>query len=551
MKRIETLYTGVNGSAFYNDGEDGEYRQNIIHELKEKGMLDPNDEVRLIPQPDNSFDPYAVGVFSLDNRQIGFLPQTDDNREPFARLVFDKIKEGCIYRAFVTEVTGGRGGIGYRVFLRIEGYEKDASEESFNFDDFIAAMSDDVCLQHVSIEGMYDEFDYELDFYSDLSILHALNGYGKTTIFKKINRLLNGEIDRFLDIYCRKFSATFSNGSSITVTSGSDAKNNKYDSQMVVFFPDTRFIESYLIEGVMPLGDNSFWYQTSDDRLPAVIKYCTGNLTAKFIRADRIYGHLQGKQGNEMVEDCVELIKQKVDEAKEQFAQRNNMLDSNFARRAMDAIRNKYPHLSVEEVNTKWKALVERRDKFYAIGLLNTYERHSYEKVDFKLLDDDYQADESFLHMLTVYLKDCQTKDDILAPIYRKILLMTRIINEDHGFARKKLVFNFGDANRPFVYFETDKGNEIPISQLSSGEKNDFIIFTELIFNSRKDTLVLIDEPEISLHLAWQLKIVDELLEIADINNFQTLIATHAPGIAEGREDKMICLEGVEPDAGR
>ena len=551
MRRIETLYTGVNGVTFYNEDEKGEYRQNIIHELKEKGMLDPNDEVRLIPQPDNKFDPFAVGVFSLDNRQIGFLPKEDNDGKPFARLVFEKLKKGCIYRAFIIEVYGGRGGIGYGINLRIEGYEKDASEDSFNFDDFITTISDDVCLQHVSIEGMYDEFNYELDFFNDLSILHALNGYGKTTIFKKITSLLNGQIDKFLDIYCKKFSAVFSNGSSITITSGSDAKKNKYDSQMVVFFPDTRFIESYLIEGVMPLGENSFWYQTSDDRLPAVIKYCTGNLSAKFIRADRIYGHLQGKQGNEMVEDCVELIKQKVDEAKEQFAQRNGMLDSNFARRVIDEIKNKPGFLSVEEVNQKWKALVERRDKFYEIGLLNKYERHSYEKVEVNLLDEDYNADESFLHMLTVYLKDCQTKDDILAPIYRKILLMTRIINEDHGFARKKLVFNFGDANRPVVYFETDKGNEIPISKLSSGEKNDFIIFTELIFNSRKDTLVLIDEPEISLHLAWQLEIVNELLEIADINNFQTLIATHAPGIAQDHEDRLISLEGDEPDGER
>lgn len=552
MKRIETLSVRVAGVTFYNDDERGEYRQNIIYELKEKGLLDPNDEVRLIPQPENPFDHYAVGVFSLDKRQIGFLPKTDDIGNVVAKHVFEKIQEGCIYRAFIQEVHGGRGGIGYTVNLRIEGYEKDADED-FDFDEFITAMNDDVCLQHISIEGLYDEFNYELSFFDDLSILHALNGYGKTTIFKQVASLLNGDMDRFLNIYCKRFTAFFSNGSKITVVAGSDAKSNKYNRQMEVYFPDMRFIESSLIDGIMPFSANEYCYQMSDDRIPSVIKFCTGNLSAKFIRADRIYGHLREKRGNEMVEECVELIKEKVDEAKEQFSQRNGMLDSNFARRVIDVIRNKPAYLSIDEVNDKWRALIERRDKFYYIGLLNTYERHSYERVtntpdsQIKLLNED-EADETFLHMLTVYLKDCQTKDDILAPIYRKILLMLRIINEDHGFARKKLVFNFGDANRPVVYFETENGNEIPISQLSSGEKNDFIIFTELIFNSRKDTLVLIDEPEISLHLAWQLKIVDELMEIAEINNFQTLIATHAPGIAEGHEDKMIELGGDDVD---
>lgn len=250
MRRIETLYIGVNGVTFYNDDEKGEYRQNIIHELKEKGMLDPNDEVRLVLQPDNMFDPYAVGVFSLDNRQIGFLPKEDEDGNPFARLIFEKLNKGCIYRAFVTEVYGGRGGIGYGINLRIEGYEKDEDEEDFDFDNFITAMFDDVHLQHVSIEGLYDEFNYELSFHNDLSILHALNGYGKTTIFKKITTLLNGQIDKFLDIYCKKFSAAFSNGSTITVLAGLDA-NNKYDSQMDIYFPDTRFIEPYLIENVI------------------------------------------------------------------------------------------------------------------------------------------------------------------------------------------------------------------------------------------------------------------------------------------------------------
>ena len=539
MRRIESIDTKVNGVTFYNDDEKAEYRQNIIHELKEKGFLDPNDEVRLIPCPENQFDPYAIGVFSLDGRQIGFLPRADNGRT-VARHVYDQIQAGFIYRAYIIEVHGGRGGIGYGVNIRVEGYEKEPDEQDYDFEEYISTVNECVRLQHISITGLYDEFDYDIDFYDDVTILHALNGWGKTTIFKLITYLLNGNLEELVKIYCHRFSASFSNGSKITLTTTKEETENN-NRQIDVYFPSTRFLDSSLIEGSELLEEGSYRYQYPDNRLPAIIKFCTGNMTAKFIRADRIYGHIQNKNDNEMVEECVELIKRKVDEVKEQFSQRSGMLDSNFARRVIDETRNKPPYLSVPEVNEKWRKLIERRDKYYEIGLLNRYERHSYERI--RLLDEE-EVDESFLHMLTVYLKDCETKDDILSPIYRKVLLMQRIINEDHVFAKKKLVFNFGDANRSIVYFITDKGNEIPISKLSSGEKNDFIIFTELIFNSRKDTLVLIDEPEISLHLVWQLKIMDEFLEIANINNFQTLIATHAPGIVGDHEDKMITLGG-------
>lgn len=43
--------------------------------------------------------------------------------------------------------------------------------------------------------------------------------------------------------------------------------------------------------------------------------------------------------------------------------------------------------------------------------------------------------------------------------------------------------------------------NEIPIEHLSSGEKNDFVLFYELIFKCDSKSLILVDEPEISLHV--------------------------------------------------
>ena len=61
-------------------------------------------------------------------------------------------------------------------------------------------------------------------------------------------------------------------------------------------------------------------------------------------------------------------------------------------------------------------------------------------------------------------------------------------------------------------------------------------MFFNLIFAS-SDLLVLIDEPEISLHIEWQERFIDDLSEICEMNNIQALVATHSPNIINDHTD--------------
>ena len=69
------------------------------------------------------------------------------------------------------------------------------------------------------------------------------------------------------------------------------------------------------------------------------------------------------------------------------------------------------------------------------------------------------------------------------------------------------------------------------LEYLSSGEKNDFVMFYDLIFNSQNNGLVLIDEPEISLHLEWLQAMINDLIRISEKNSVSLLIATHSPDL--------------------
>lgn len=92
------------------------------------------------------------------------------------------------------------------------------------------------------------------------------------------------------------------------------------------------------------------------------------------------------------------------------------------------------------------------------------------------------------------------------------------------------------------LYAADDK---IQIDMLSSGEKQILLILTTVFLQEEKPNVLLMDEPEISLHITWQ----DRLIEwIRILNpNCQLILTTHSPNIfANGWEDKIVFIQDIE-----
>ncbi|MGP9596953.1 MULTISPECIES: AAA family ATPase, partial [unclassified Psychrobacter] len=68
------------------------------------------------------------------------------------------------------------------------------------------------------------------------------------------------------------------------------------------------------------------------------------------------------------------------------------------------------------------------------------------------------------------------------------------------------------------------------------------VLLYQLIFNTEPQTLVLIDEPEISLHVVWQKQFMEDLVEVSKINNIKSIIATHSPQIIGDKWNSTIDL---------
>lgn len=101
----------------------------------------------------------------------------------------------------------------------------------------------------------------------------------------------------------------------------------------------------------------------------------------------------------------------------------------------------------------------------------------------------------------------------------------------------KKTIDNLNFANKSielkpafgFRFVGNDEHRAIiPLDKLSSGEKHIIIQLCELLFVAKEGALVLIDEPELSLHLAWQYQYLKIVEGIAALCGFQFIIATHS-----------------------
>ena len=88
------------------------------------------------------------------------------------------------------------------------------------------------------------------------------------------------------------------------------------------------------------------------------------------------------------------------------------------------------------------------------------------------------------------------------------------------------------------------KGQMLPIDALSSGEKQILLIMLRVFLLEGKESYVLLDEPENSLDISWQYKLIDTLVTLNP--NAQFFITTHSPSIfGKGWGDKIIYMEDV------
>lgn len=93
------------------------------------------------------------------------------------------------------------------------------------------------------------------------------------------------------------------------------------------------------------------------------------------------------------------------------------------------------------------------------------------------------------------------------------------------------------------IFFE-QYGETISPYMLSSGEKQILVIMLTALVQENKHCVMLMDEPEISLHIEWQQRLVNIIRTLNP--NVQIILCTHSPAIImDGWADAVIEMEEI------
>jgi len=146
--------------------------------------------------------------------------------------------------------------------------------------------------------------------------------------------------------------------------------------------------------------------------------------------------------------------------------------------------------LTEDQLRDKLSALEKERSRLEEVGLLDREE-------EMTLLPPS-ELSGSAKQVLEVYVQDVEQKLSIFDEIADKIELFKQIITD--RFLYKQIAFSKQDG----FSFTTADGKPLPPTALSSGEQHELVLLYQLLFKATPNSLILIDEPELSLHVAWQ-----------------------------------------------
>ncbi|MBN1882611.1 MAG: AAA family ATPase [Deltaproteobacteria bacterium] len=459
-------------------------------------------------------------------------------------------------------------------------------------------------IKQINVKSLFGIFNHEIHLNMDerITIIHGPNGIGKTYILRMLHSLFYRNYHHFLEYPFKEFKVLFDDESEVIVNriegnkkegpvlkisnkkEGKVVKGNKF--QVPYFSRREEFYIRRFIDRQIPSLrrlDDDVWIDERNKqimtffdisvRFPDEVAYLSKDLARKgiskesltllndkwlqtivekvivqFIRAQRLIitegdEYIYHRESKSMTDSVVEFyskdIKGLINDVMREYNTKSQRLDREFPRKLLEGEVNK--SIDSSNILNELKELENRRDKLAEAGLLQEESKSpaipysTYSTIDIKKKED----------MLSIYIENEKEKLSVYNDIFNKIEIFVSILNSTYQYKNISI-----EADRGFV-LETDSGNELTVKKLSSGEQHELVLLYQLLFkthtkmNSKnKNTLFLIDEPEISLHIAWQHKFLDDLKEIIDLIGFDVLIATHSPQIIHGKNNLMVELLG-------
>lgn len=441
-------------------------------------------------------------------------------------------------------------------------------------------MNNKLFLKRFKIKKLFGTYNVDIPFDSNINIFIGENGLGKTTILNALNYVLQGDGEALSSINFEEIEITFGNDKNVNIKHDDLSKDdlNFRNKHILMHYYNEenydkiiRFImiemlknnninildnkeyrdnffemicQKYNMDFSPYMMDKLFITIKKDKSLIEKLKKCWEYKVYEYMKEWKQIIYLPTYRRIE--EDFNNFVENYSDKYSYRKAKRkNNFLYLQFG---MDDVQK-----SIEDACNTLKNNTNEGFKGMTSNLLTSYIGIENEE----LLDiNNENFDSSKLEIVFSRLADKidkKVKDKIIKLVNSKrkedtkyllpiIKELTNIYEKnkqiDDNIENFKNVCNNYLVNKKIKYdkfkieckVELNKSDtEISLKNLSSGEKQIISLFSKLYLNLDDNNIILFDEPELSLSLIWQKKIIPDIINSKRCGFIMTI--THSPFI--------------------
>ena len=382
-------------------------------------------------------------------------------------------------------------------------------------------------LLSAEIKGLFGLYSYNLNFSSSneesLKFITGPNGYGKTTLLTFINSLYTCNFDIYYRIPFTSLKFIFDSASieikQILGESEENLMDEEYniDTSLEVLFslnakPDE--VEVSKLEKVF-----------HPNQIKPNLHMYLSSLSCYYIKDQRLnhkqailQESLDDERGDTpicAVKDNAADLKKLLTKCKERLSNTLNVTKLVFSN-----------SISEEEYNDRVQKILPKLRLFKKFALTDdNFLPKKYESQNAVFLN-------AFLNALETAITESYSFVERLEA-FSEIIDSCELVDKEFKI-NPRFGFRFVSKNSLSTIIEPEN--------LSSGEQHISVLAYELLFKAQDFTLVLIDEPEISFHLMWQMKFLKNLQSIMDLRKIQCIVATHSPQIFSQNWDLTVDL---------
>jgi ABC-type hemin transport system ATPase subunit len=423
-------------------------------------------------------------------------------------------------------------------------------------------MMDKLLVSRIRVKGLWGHRNFDIKFQNDINIIIGPNASGKTTLINILHHALTGNLGalsqivfKSIDILLLSFDGT-----------GDASVNVVQDDETLAFSFGESEVQTSLeawrgTSEASRYVSNTLRRRTANEvghlrmqliqRVPAIWLPVSRRLPISDEEdADNRRLH---RRPLESVDECLAELLEGLQKYRVSLDSQLSELRKEFQKHALETVLYDKQHDRAPDLHSFIPPTEDDRKQLYNafvdLGLIDPRIR--------KRIDEHFAAALRASEKLKSETSDIDINTLFIIPLMNRTKSMvqfaqqlekqrTDLFASLHSY--EEIVSSFlvdkkveVDSKGQLTIVADRKGDEhLEWRHLSSGEKQILILLTQAILRERDPVVYVADEPELSLHVTWQEKLISSLRALA--GRCQFIVATHSPDIAGGFSDKIIDL---------